>query len=213
MGHARATCHASSAWSRSCACLTRQPAERPGNHLVPVPGRVLVDQGRASGRRRPEADVTEVARAAREPGERRGSIDRHGQRRERAPVVGEAGHRGRLGLRRASGAGAPRRGGPPPGLRPRTGPHGTRRHELHELADARTASGHEHQGDEASRPNRERSGPGGRVASDLPAVGLWAAPGTCQVKSDLTEPVRRPVLAGNRVGGRSGRVPTASTGG
>src|SRR6185437_13576891 len=41
----------------------------------------------------------------------------------------------------------------------------------------------------------------------LPAVGLWAAPGTCQVNSDLTEPVRRPRLAGYRVGGRSGRVP------
>ena len=39
------------------------------------------------------------------------------------------------------------------------------------------------------------------VASPLPAVGLWAAPGTCQVNSDLTEPVGPPVLAGYRVGG------------
>jgi hypothetical protein len=108
---------------------------------------------------------------------------------------------GGLGFAAPLVPGAPRRRGPPPGLRPRTGPHGTRRHELHELADARTASGHEHQPDEASRPNRERSGPGGRVASPLPAVGLWAAPGTCQVNSDLTEPVGRPVLAGYRVGG------------
>jgi hypothetical protein len=29
---------------------------------------------------------------------------------------------------------------------------------------------------------------GSSMASPQPAVGLWAAPGTCQVKSDLTEP-------------------------
>src|SRR5215469_11361883 len=68
-------------------------------------------------------------------------------------------------------------------------------------ASARIATGHEHQGDEAKPTEPEEGqGPVGECPP-LPAVGLWAALGTCQVKDDLTEPVRRPDLAGYRVGG------------
>ena len=68
-----------------------------------------------------------------------------------APVVrGRPVTGGGLGYaRRLPRGGAPARTAPPPGPSPRTGPHGNPPLRTRELAGARTASGHEHQGDEA----------------------------------------------------------------
>jgi hypothetical protein len=76
---------------------------------------------------------------------------------------GKPGHWGGLGYaRRLPRGGAPARTAPPPGPRPRTGQHGGNPLQRpRELAGSRTASGHEHPGDEA----KPRLDPGERSRS------------------------------------------------
>lgn len=88
-----------------------------------------------------------------------------GQPRARGSVVGEGWSPGAAGLsppplaRWRTGAGCP-----PPGPRPRSGPHGgARRNDHASWANARTANGHEHQGDEANRP--QAAGKGQRLGA------------------------------------------------
>jgi hypothetical protein len=78
-----------------------------------------------------------------------------GDSRKRVAVTGDAGHRGAVGSAAASCAAAHRRDRPPPRYRdPEQARAGYPPPRPRELADARTPSGHEHQGDEASRQNR-----------------------------------------------------------
>jgi hypothetical protein len=98
---------------------------------------------------------------------KRGQCCRRGASREREILLsGEGSHRGGWGFaRRLPRGGAPARSAPPPGPRPRTGPHGERAATTRELVNTRTASGHERQGDEAA----DRTG---GKAKGVAAIGL-----------------------------------------
>jgi len=129
-----------------------------------------------------------------------------GQHRERWTGVGGRQSLGRPGYASACRAGALRPGCPPPGPPPRAGPHGEPAATTPRAGSARTASGHEHQGDEASRPNRGTAkgaaaiGFGEKCTPQAPVPDGWRSPGTCQerfaslrdgLRPHLTEPVRR----------------------
>jgi hypothetical protein len=116
---------------------------------------------------------------------------------------GKAGPGGSLGFaRRLPRWGAPARTAPPPGPRPRSGPHGQAAATTARAGGARTASGREHQGDEAKKTlatgQRVRGRERGR-STPHPVVRRWCLPEPVKsasrpsdgLRPDLTEPVRR----------------------
>ena len=168
-------------WRRNVACQTPEDTMVRGRSCDNFLYQRL--QGRASARRRLQADVTRAARVAREMPGVAGERGRHGQ----APKAGTC-CRGLL----VTGGG---RASPPPLARRRTGAaarrrfespyrpaRATRRYEPRELAHARTASSHERQGDRPSRPPGERSrtrhlrGPGRSALPEPPADDYWCLP-------------------------------------